>query len=260
MSIKVNVDELTAKVKQMYRDVAETPHAAYHFELGRPLAVRLGYDTDMIDRIPTEAVESFAGVGYFFDLADIARGQTVVDLGSGSGMDAFYAAQLIGPSGRVIGVDFTIEQLTKARRLAAEFGADRVEFREGRIERLPVADTSVDCVISNGVINLSPDKDGVFAEAARVLRPGGRLAIADIVTEQSLTDAIVGNTDLWASCIGGAAQQDEYRRAIQTAGLRIIENRPNPYEFTSDQARNASGRFGVKSVSLLAIKPPAPAA
>jgi arsenite methyltransferase len=254
MSSKVNIEELTTKVKQMYRDVAENPHAAYHFELGRPLAVRLGYDTDVLDRIPAEAIESFAGVGYFFDLADISGGETVVDLGSGSGMDAFYAAQLAAPSGRVIGIDFTIEQLTKARRLAADIGLDRVEFREGRIESLPVTDASIDCVISNGVINLSPDKERVFAEAARVLRPGGRMAIADIVTEQSLTDAIVCNTDLWASCIGGAAQQDEYRQAIETAGLRIIEIRPNPYEFISDQARNASGAFGVKSVSLLAVK------
>jgi SAM-dependent methyltransferase len=254
MSNKVNVDELTTKVKQMYRDVAEDPRAAYHFELGRNLAIRLGYDTDLLDRIPAGAVESFAGVGYFFDLADIARGETVVDLGSGSGMDAFYAAQLTGPSGRVIGVDFTIEQLTKARRLAADSGQTWVEFREGRIERSPVIDESVDCVISNGVINLFPDKERVFAEAARVLRPGGRLAIADIVTEQSLTDAIVCNTDLWASCIGGAAQQDEYRRAIETAGLHVIQNCHNPYEFISDQARNASGTFGVKSVSVLAVK------
>jgi len=254
MSKKVNVDELTTKVKQMYRDVAENPHAAYHFELGRPLAVRLGYDTDVLDQIPAEAIESFAGVGYFFDLADISRGETVVDLGSGSGMDALYAAQLNEPFGRVIGVDFTIEQLTKARRLASDIGLARIEFREGHIERLPVTDESVDCVISNGVINLSPDKERVFAEVARVLRPGGRLAVADIVTDQSLTDAIVCSADLWASCIGGAAKQDEYRRAIETAGLRIIEIRHNPYEFISDQARNASGTFGVKSVSVLAVK------
>jgi arsenite methyltransferase len=254
MSIVVNVDELTTKVKQMYRDVAENPHAAYHFELGRPLAVRLGYDIDVLDRIPAGATESFAGVGYFFDLADISRGEAVVDLGSGSGMDAFYAAQLTGPSGRVVGVDFTIEQLIKARQLAVGIGLTQVEFREGHIEHLPATDASVDCVISNGVINLSPDKERVFAEAARVLRPGGRMAIADIVTEQTLTDAIVCNTDLWASCIGGAAQQDEYRRAIEAAGLRIIRIRSNPYEFISDQARNASGTFGVKSVSMLAVK------
>ena len=154
----------------------------------------------------------------------------------------------------MIGVDFTAEQLAKARRLAAEAGFDRVEFREGRIEDLPVEDESVDCVISNGVINLSPDKEQVFAEAARVLRPGGRLAIADIVSEQQLTEAIVCDADLWASCIGGAAQQDAYRDAIERAGLRIDRNPRQPLPIHLAAARDASAKYGVKSVSLLARK------
>ena len=178
----------------------------------------------------------------------------MVDLGSGSGMDAFYDAGLVGPGGHVYGVDFTHEQLDKARRLAKEAGLVHVEFREARIEALPLADASVDCVISNGVINLCPDKNAVFAEAARVLKPGGRLAIADIISEQPLTDAIVCNADLWASCIGGAAQQELYLQAIETAGFTIAAHRLNPYEFISDQARNASAKYGVKSISLLAIK------
>jgi len=251
----VDTQELDAKVREMYRNVAEQPHDAYHFEMGRSLADRLGYPHDVLDRIPVGAVESFAGVGYFFDLAVIGEGERAIDLGSGSGMDAFFAAQLVGPSGRVVGVDFTVEQLTKARRLAAQAGLEQVEFREGRIERLPAEDESFDCAISNGVINLSPEKKRVFAEAARVLRPGGRLAIADIVTEQQLTESIVGNADLWASCIGGAAQQDAYRHAIEAAGLQVEEVRLNPYEFISQQARTASARYGVKSISLLAVKP-----
>ncbi|HEY7486184.1 MAG TPA: methyltransferase domain-containing protein [Streptosporangiaceae bacterium] len=255
MATAVNRDELAAKVKRMYRQVAENPHATYHFELGRSLALRLGYAADLLDKVPAQAVDSFAGVGFFFDLAELHDGETVLDLGSGSGMDAFYAAQLVGSAGRVVGVDFTAEQLDKAGRLAAATGFGQVAFREGRIESTPIDDETVDCVISNGVINLSPDKAGVFAEAARVLRPGGRVAIADIVTERKLTDAIVADADLWASCIGGAAQQDEYRRAILEAGLHIIKTRDNPYEFISDQARNASGKFGVKSISLLAGKP-----
>jgi arsenite methyltransferase len=167
-------------------------------------------------------------------------------------MDTFAAAHLVGATGSVIGVDFTPEQLAKARRLAS---LPHIEFREGRIERPPVPDASIDCVISNGVINLSPDKARVFAEAARVLRPGGRLAIADIVTERALTDAIVSNTDLWASCIGGAAQEDTYHQAIEDAGLHIATIRPNRYEFLSPQARGASTTYGVKSTSLLAVKP-----
>ena len=252
----MNTEELEAKVKDMYRHVAQQPQDRFHFELGAPVALRAGYDADRLADVPAGAVESFAGVGYFFDLADLQPGETVVDLGSGSGMDAFYAAGLVGPTGHVYGVDFTPEQLDKARRLADEAG-----LGTGRVPRGPHRGTparrmrSVDCVISNGVINLCPDKKAVFAEAARVLKPGGRLAIADIISEQPLTDSIVCNADLWASCIGGAAQQELYLQAIESAGFTIAAApRRTPYEFISDQARNASAKYGVKSISLLATK------
>jgi arsenite methyltransferase len=251
----VDLAELESKVKDMYRRVAEQPDEEYHFEMGRDLADRLGYPAKLLDRIPAEAIRSFAGVGYFHDLADLRAGEHVIDLGSGSGTDSFLAAVHVGTRGRVVGVDFTTEQLAKARRLAAAAGLDQVEFRNGRIETLPVDDESVDCVISNGVINLVPDKERVFGEVARVLRPGSRLAIADIVTQRQLTDAIIADADLWASCIAGAAQQDTYRDAIENAGLRVERIRPNPYEFISTQARNASATYGVHSVTLLAVKP-----
>jgi ubiquinone/menaquinone biosynthesis C-methylase UbiE len=252
----VNVAELEAKVKDMYRHVAQEPGGAFHFELGEKVATRVGYPSDRLDELPAEAVESFAGVGYFFDLAALKEGERVVDLGSGSGMDVFYAATQVGPSGHVTGVDFTPEQLAKARGLAASWGTTHAEFVEGRIEGLPLEDASVDCVISNGVINLAPDKAAVFREAARVLRPGGRLAIADIIAEQPLTEAIVCNADLWASCIGGAAQQEVYLQSIEAAGFTVAVIRVNPYEFISDQARNASAKYGVKSISVLATKNP----
>jgi arsenite methyltransferase len=229
----VDTQQLEAKVKQMYRDVAQHPHGAFHFEMGRTLAERLGYPGDRLDLVPLGAVESFAGVGYFFDLADLSEGERVADLG----------------------VDFTTEQLERARQLASESGFGNVEFREGRIEDLPLADETFDCAISNGVVNLAPDKHRVFAEAARVLRPGGRLAIADIVSEKALSHAIVSDADLWASCIGGAAQRDEYVAAIEAAGLHVVTVRDNDYRFLSDRARGASDRYGVKSVSLLAVKP-----
>lgn len=254
MATTVDVQELEAKVKDMYRHVAEEPRGKYHFELGRPLAEHLGYPVDVLDRIPAGSIESFAGVGYFFDLADLSAGESVVDLGSGSGMDVFFAADRVGPSGSVVGIDFTVEQLEKAQRIAEESGFAQVELREGRIEKLPVEGASCDCVISNGVINLAPEKETVFAEAARVLKPGGRMAIADIVSEHQMKESIVCDADLWASCIGGAAQQDAYREAIEATGLRIEEIRDNPYEFISDRARDASAKYGVKSVSLLAIK------
>jgi len=250
----VDTAALEAKVKHMYREVAEHPDGDFHFELGEQVALRVGYDPDRLSDVPSEAVDSFAGVGFFFDLAGLEPGEVVVDLGSGSGMDVLYAAGLVGQTGRVIGVDFTTEQLAKARRLAETQGATWVEFREGRIEDLPVPDASVDCVISNGVINLSPNKPGVFAEAARVLRPGGRLAIADIITERHLTEAIVCNADLWAACIGGAAQQEDYLQAIEAAGFTIVQIRDNDYQFISDSARGATTTYGVKSVSILATK------
>jgi arsenite methyltransferase len=254
MTATVDTQELDAKVKDMYRHVAEQPHGEYHFKMGRSLAERLGYPTDALSRIPGEAIESFAGVGYFFDLAGLRAGERVIDLGSGSGMDVFFAALRVGADGTVVGIDFTAEQLTKARRLAEQSGFSQVEFREGRIEKLPFEDESFDGVISNGVINLAPGKEPVFGEAARVLRRGGRLAIADIVSEQQMKESIVCDADLWASCIGGAAQQDAYRAAIEGAGLRIEEIRENPYDFISERARDASAKYGVKSVSVLAVK------
>ena len=251
----VDAAELEAKVKVMYRAVAENPHGAFHFELGRGLAESLGYPAAKLERIPPEAVESFAGVGYFFDLAALKDGEQVLDLGSGSGMDVFFAAFEVGPTGRVVGLDMTVEQLEKAERLLGESGLAQVTFVEGSIEHLPFPDGSFDAVISNGVINLVPDKARVFAEAMRVLRPRGRVAIADIVTEIELTPDIVANTDLWASCIGGAAQQDHYQQSIELAGLRLELMKRNEYRFLSDQARAAGNRFGVKSVSVLARKP-----
>jgi arsenite methyltransferase len=250
----VDAQELDTKVKDMYRHVAEEPEGRYHFEMGLSLAERLGYPVDALARIPEGALESFAGVGYFFDLARLMDGESVIDLGSGSGMDVFFAAESVGRSGRIVGIDFTTEQLAKAGRIADEAGYPQVEFREGRIEKLPAEDAGFDCVISNGVINLAPEKDAVFAEAMRVLKPGGRLAIADIVSEQQMKESIVCDADLWASCIGGAAQQDAYREVIEAAGLEIEEIRENPYEFISDRARNASEKYGVKSISLLARK------
>ena len=256
MAAPIDTHELDDKVQDMYRLVAEHPHQSYHFEMGRALAARLGYPKEILDAVPAEALESFAGVGYFFDLADLKPGEHVIDLGSGSGTDAFAAAHIVGAGGRVVGIDFTPEQFEKAGRIAQESELDDVvEFWERRIEHLPTGPAEFDCAISNGVVNLSAEKKQVFAEIARVLRPGGRLAIADIVTERPLTDSIVENTDLWASCIGGAAQEDHHAELIESAGFEIREVRRNDYGFASSQARGATATYGVKSVSVLAVKP-----
>jgi arsenite methyltransferase len=245
--------QLTARVKAMYTEVADAPDTEFHFETGRSLALRLGYPVSQIDAVPPAAVESFAGVGYFLDLAGIARGETVLDLGSGSGTDTFLAATMAGPAGRVIAIDMTPAQLVKARRLAAESGSSQITFVEDRIEAPPVEDASVDCIISNGVINLVPDKDLVFRAAARALKKGGRLALADIVTSTRLPAGVTCDAALWAACIGGAAQRDDYLGLIEAAGLHVEVVRDNPqYRFVSDRALGATTAYGVTSISLLA--------
>jgi len=252
---RVDVDELREKVKVMYRAVATEPSGTFHFEIGRGLARRLGYPEDDLDQVPSEAIESFAGVGYHLGLAEIVAGERVVDLGSGSGMDAFIAALRAGSTGEVVGVDMTDEQLAKARRLGERDGFTGVRFEQGYIENAPVDAGWADVVVSNGVINLCDDKAAVFREIARMLASGGRMAISDIVTELQLTEAIVCDVNLWASCIGGAMQRDDYRNAIESAGLEVQEIRENPeYEFISDSAQGATKTFGVKSVSILAVK------
>ncbi len=253
---RVDVDELRDKVKVMYRAVAEAPQGEFHFEMGYDLAKRLGYPADQLDDVPGEAVESFAGVGNHLGLASIAPGERVVDLGSGSGMDVFLAARHAGAEGEVVGVDMTEEQLAKSRRVADQDGYTNVRFEHGYIEQAPVGDGSADVVISNGVINLCDDKTAVFREIARALKPGGRMAISDIVTERQLTEAIVCDVNLWASCIGGAMQEDDYRGAVEDVGLELRTVQENPqYHFISDSAQGATETFGVKSVSALAVKP-----
>lgn len=251
----LDTSELEQRVKQMYEEVALEPEREFHFETGRPLAERLGYPPAQLDRIPAASIDSFAGVGYFLDLAAIAEGESVLDLGSGSGMDSFLAALEAGESGRVVGIDMTEAQLAKARALGAESGLGNVDFRAGYIEEPPVEDGTFDCVISNGVINLSPDKATVFAAAARALKPGGRLALADIVTEVQLPEGVTCDAALWAACIGGAMQRDGYRAAIEAAGFKVEEWRQNDeYHFVSDRADNATKKYGVTSISMRAVR------
>jgi arsenite methyltransferase len=249
----VDPEELDRHIAEMYRDVANEAAADLHFPTGRALAEALGYPADLLDRLPARAVNSFAGVGYHLGLARLVPGDRVLDLGSGSGMDVFAAAAQVGPDGSVTGVDITPEQLAKADRLRHD---EHVSFRRARIEELPFEDESFDAVISNGVVNLSADKRRVFAEAARVLRPGGRLALADIVTDRQVAARTACQADLWAACIAGASQRDQYLQHIEAAGLdlRLVQDNL-AYRFTSERAQRTSDTYGARSVSLLAVKP-----
>ena len=193
----VDVTTLRTQVQHKYRDVALHPHGAHHFHTGRALAARLGYDNNVLDALPDRAVESFAGVGNPFSLRRLQAGEHVLDIGSGAGFDSFIAATHIGPTGRVVGIDMTQEMLTKARTTAEQLRFANVEFRDGLAESLPVEDGWADVVISNGVINLCADKQAVFAEIHRVLRPGGVLQFADIANGQPVPIEAMRDIDLW---------------------------------------------------------------
>jgi len=248
----IDIARLEIAVKDMYRAVAREEADELHFEIGRPVAERLGYAPEILDRVPAPALASFAGVGHHFDLARLQPGERVLDLGSGSGTDAFFAAVQVGAKGSVVGVDFTDEQLQKARRVAAEHRFTNVRFEAAWIEELPFEDASFDVVVSNGVINLSPAKHIVFEEAARVLRPGGRLALSDIVSSWALKERTRRKVDLWAACIAGAIPRQTYLAEIEAAGLTLRETHVNDYRFVSERARGACATYGVGSVSLLA--------
>src|SRR6202022_81362 len=193
----VDLDQLRKEVRDKYREVAEDPAADYHFHTGRLHALRLGYPLSPLDRLPEEACEAFAGVGNPFYWGGPKPGERVVDLGSGAGMDSLLAALWVGNEGSVIGVDMTPEMLERSRLMAGRGGLKNVEFREGLIEDLPVEDGWADVVISNGVINLCPDKIGVYRQIFRVLRPGGRMTVADICLERPVPEEALRDIDLW---------------------------------------------------------------
>ena len=192
-------ETLRREVQDKYAELAENPDRTYHFHHGRPLAEILGYPMEMVDAMPAQAVESFAGVGNPFSVGALEAGQTVLDIGSGAGFDSFIAAQAVGPSGKVIGVDMTDAMLDKARESAKIMGLSQVEFRHGYIEELPVPDESIDVAISNGVINLCPDKHLAFREIFRTIKPGGRLFLSDIVVHVQQSAAVKENVDLWTA-------------------------------------------------------------
>ncbi len=193
----VDVEQLHDEVKEKYREVAANPKANYHFHTGRAHAVRMGYPEWPLNELPDSATDAFAGVGNPFFWGLPAAGATVLDLGSGAGMDSFLAALAVGPDGRVIGVDMTDEMVDRAEATARSIGLTNVEFRRGYIEDVPVPSASIDVVVSNGVINLCPSKARVYEEIARVLKPAGHMTIADICVERPVPEGALKDIDLW---------------------------------------------------------------
>jgi arsenite methyltransferase len=256
--ISVDPEALRADVREKYRDVALHPDGEFHFHTGRPLAALLGYPPEVVDALPDRAVESFAGVGNPFSLRPLQAGERLVDFGSGGGFDCFVAAQAVGADGQVIGVDMTPEMLEKARGTAEEMGLTNVEFREGLLEHLPVEDGWADVVISNGVINLCAEKASVFAEALRILRPGGTLQFADIANGKPLPEAAVCEIDLWTGCIAGGLPVDDWCAAITAAGFTDVSVGLAVDAFGGSGGETNARAYEVAAHVFLATKPSEP--
>ena len=224
---KADAERLVDAVRQRYGRIAEQsasccgPQGACGTS-AEATSVALGYSPADLAQVPAEA-DLGLGCGAPIGLLDLKAGETVLDLGSGGGLDAFLAARKVGPGGKVIGVDMTPQMLEKARANAERLGLPHVEFREGRLERLPLEDGTVDAVTSNCVINLVPDKAAVFAEVARVLRPGGRLVISDILLDGRLPEALARDLEAYVGCISGAVPREEYLDLLRQVGLTDIE-------------------------------------
>ncbi len=246
---------LRAAIQQEYHDVATNPDKGFHFIVGRSLAQRLSYSDEDLNGIPAGAVESFAGVGNPFMLGRIDAGSVVVDVGSGCGMDALIASRLVGTHGRVVGVEMTEGMRAKAIRNAGEMKAGNVEFLEGWAESLPLPDRSADVAISNGVINLCPDKEAVFKEIYRVLKPGGRMQIADILLEKPVPGSAKDLIHLWTQCVAGGLLEAEYVEIILGAGFREVEVVSSFEVFKGAPGEAAAARYGARGFNLRAIRP-----
>ncbi len=245
-------------VRRMYTDVALMPEREFHFPTGRRACELVGYPAEQLDRLPATAVESFAGVGYPFAAGVIRRGDTVLDIGSGSGTDALIAAELVGSAGRVICLDLTEAMRDKLRANAAAAGTGHLEVLAGNAEVIPLPDASVDVVTSNGVLNLVPDKPRAIREVTRVLRSGGRLQLADIVVRTLPSDNCRSHPELWAECIVGATTAETYAAQFEAAGLCEVEVLSRSDYFSgsrNEETRRVAGSFGAHTVVLRARKP-----
>jgi SAM-dependent methyltransferase len=251
----VDVDQLRNAVRVEYAAVADHPDHGFHFHTGRRLAMLAGYPPEWIADLPSDAIDSMAGTGNPFALGGPRAGDHVVDCGSGAGADSLIAARLVGPSGSVIGVDMTPEMLARARSSQEAAGMSNVEFREGLLEALPVESGWADVVISNGVLNLVPDKAVALAEMYRVLRPGGHIQLADIVLAEPVPADAKTDVSLWTGCIAGGLLADELRAVVVGAGFTDVEILPGADVFAGAPQASSAAEFGTRSVGIRGRKP-----
>ncbi|MEO6059201.1 MAG: methyltransferase domain-containing protein [Candidatus Limnocylindria bacterium] len=254
-TLPIDVESLRAAIRAEYAAVAEHPDQGFHFHTGAHLAAILGYPEEWIAALPPGAVQSMAGTGNPFALGELQPGERVVDCGSGAGADSLIAARLVASSGRVIGVDMTPEMLAKASANAELAELGNVEFREGVIEALPVPDGWADVVISNGVLNLVPDKTMALAEIFRVLRPGGRIQLADIVLDRPVPGGSKSDVSLWTGCIAGGLLEDELVTLVEGAGFRDVEVRRGVDVFDGAPQHSNAADFGTMGAGITARKP-----
>jgi SAM-dependent methyltransferase len=251
-------DVILDAVRAMYTEVAAHPENRFHFPHGRAACEYVGYPTELLDQIPLSAVESFAGVGYPFAASVIRRGDTVLDVGSGSGTDALIAATLVGTGGHVIGLDITAAMRRKLERNAVAMGLTTLQVLEGDAETIPLPDASVDVVTSNGVINLVPEKARAAGEIARVLRPGGRLQVADIVVRAPPSEACRSQPQLWAECIVGATTEQDCLAHFAAAGIgeiEVLDRRDYFARSENPETRAVAAGFGAHAIVFRGLKP-----
>jgi arsenite methyltransferase len=252
-----NKEFIFKAVEEMYTDVASRPDTVFHFPTGRLACLFVGYPADQLDRLPAEATESFAGVGYPFAANVIRADETVLDIGSGSGTDTLIAAMLTGPTGVVYGLDMTRAMREKLERNVAAMKIGHVRVIEGNAEQIPLPDASIDVVTSNGVLNLVPDKLAAFREIARVLKPGGRLQISDIALRVPVSEQSRADPRLWAECVVGAILEDDYVSLLRAAGLDVEVFRDMDYFAGSVSAstRRAAHSLGAHAIVMRGCKP-----
>lgn len=249
---------ITRAVTGLYTQVATNPTKPYHFPLGKKALLFVGYPQEELDSLPETALESFAGVGYPHMSDAIHTGDTVLDIGSGSGTDVLFASLRTGPEGRIFGLDITDAMIEKARANIDKMAAKNVKIIKGDATKMPLDDASIDVVTSNGVLNLVPDKKKAISEIFRVLKLGGRIQIADIVVQNDVQKVCGLIPQLWADCIGGAAVESEYLKTIKDTGFEDVKiiNRIDYFAASeSDNTKRLTKTFGAESVVIVGTKP-----
>jgi arsenite methyltransferase len=250
----LDVDLLRSEIRKEYEEVAIHPDQGFHFHTGRPLARILQYEDAWLETIPKATIAAFAGTGNPFSMGLPAQGEHVVDVGSGAGIDSLIAARMVGLTGQVIGVDMTPAMLARARSSASEMGLTNVDFHEGYAEALPLEDNWADVVISNGVMNLFPDKFAGLREMVRVLKPGGRLQVGDILVQKPVGEGAKRNIDLWKGWIAGALLEAELEATVVAAGFVGFEITWRAEVFAGAPQSSSAAKFGTLGINFRARK------